>query len=143
MSVEAGDTGAELVQFLQAYEGDWVSREGQLVIDHPEVRRRLIEAIDRYTAIYRHGCTPPASTSWASIDNNKAFLAQTVVMTPNESLSIPNALKRERPEITTRTPQRSDGHSAHTATRFRSKAASMLRAGGRRGDRPDQEVLSE
>ncbi len=31
-------------------------------------------------------------------DNNKAFLAQTVVMTPNASLSIPNALKRERPE---------------------------------------------
>ncbi len=33
-----------------------------------------------------------------TIDNNKAFLAQTVVMTPNETLSIPNALKRERPD---------------------------------------------
>ncbi len=31
-------------------------------------------------------------------DNNKEFLAQTVVMTPNESLSIPNELKHERPE---------------------------------------------
>jgi hypothetical protein len=29
---------------------------------------------------------------------NKAFLAQTVVMTVNQSLSIPNALKSERPE---------------------------------------------
>jgi len=98
MSVEAGDTGAELVQFLQAYEGDWVTREGRLVIDQPDVRQRLIKAIDRYTTIYRKGCTPPDSTGWASIDNNKAFLAQTVVMTPNESLSIPNALKRERPD---------------------------------------------
>ena len=36
--------------------------------------------------------------SWADPGNNKAFLAQTVVMTPNMSLSIPNALKRERPD---------------------------------------------
>jgi multiple sugar transport system substrate-binding protein len=98
MSVEAGDTHAELAQFAQAYEGDWVTREGRLVIDQPDIRQRLIEAVDRYTSIYRKGCTPPDSTAWASIDNNKAFLARTVVMTPNESLSIPNALKRERPE---------------------------------------------
>ena len=36
--------------------------------------------------------------TWDNIGNNKAFLAQPVVMTPNNSLSIPNALKRERPE---------------------------------------------
>jgi multiple sugar transport system substrate-binding protein len=35
---------------------------------------------------------------WTNPDNNKAFLAQTVVMTPNPSLSIPAALKRERPD---------------------------------------------
>ena len=98
MSVEAGDTHAEFAQFAQAYEADWVTREGRLVIEQPDVRQRLIKAIDRYTAIYRKGCTPPDSTAWASIDNNKAFLARTVVMTPNESLSIPNAFKRERPE---------------------------------------------
>jgi multiple sugar transport system substrate-binding protein len=97
MSVE-GDTPAQFNQFVQAYEGDWVTREGRLVIDQPDVRQKLIEAVDRYTAIYRKGCTPPDSTAWASIDNNKAYLAQTVVMTPNESLSIPNALKGERPE---------------------------------------------
>jgi multiple sugar transport system substrate-binding protein len=98
MSIEAGDTIEQFNQFVQAYEANWVTREGRLVIDQQEVRQRLIEAIDNYTATYREGCTPPASTAWASIDNNKAFLAQTVVMTPNESLSIPNALKRERPD---------------------------------------------
>ena len=36
--------------------------------------------------------------TWPDIGNNKAFLAQSVVMTPNLSLSIPNALKRERPD---------------------------------------------
>jgi multiple sugar transport system substrate-binding protein len=76
MSVEAGDTHAELAQFAQAYEGDWVTREGRLVIDQPDIRQRLIEAVDRYTSIYRKGCTPPDSTAWASTDNNKAFLAR-------------------------------------------------------------------
>jgi multiple sugar transport system substrate-binding protein len=98
MSIEAGDTYGQVVQFVQAYEADWVTRDGRLVIDQPDVRQRLIEAVDRYTAIYRKGCTPPGSTDWAAADNNNAFLAQKVVMTPNESLSIPNALKRERPE---------------------------------------------
>jgi multiple sugar transport system substrate-binding protein len=36
--------------------------------------------------------------AWHPYGNNKAFLAQTVVMTPNETLSIPNALKHDRPD---------------------------------------------
>ena len=44
-----------------AYDADYVTRDGRLVIDDPEVRRRLIKAIDSYTAIYRKGCTPPDS----------------------------------------------------------------------------------
>jgi multiple sugar transport system substrate-binding protein len=65
------------------------------VIDDPEVRRRLIQAVDGYTAIYRKGCTPPDSVSWEPYSNNEQFLAQTIVMTPNSTLSIPNALKTE------------------------------------------------
>jgi multiple sugar transport system substrate-binding protein len=68
------------------------------VIDDPEVRRRLVKAIEGYTAIYRKGCTPPDAVSWDNAGNNKAFLAQSVVLTANETLSIPNALKRERPD---------------------------------------------
>ena len=83
---------------MEAYEADYVTRDGQLVIDDPEVRRRLIKALDSYTAIYRKGCTPPDSVDWDDYGNNKAFLAQTVVMTPNTTLSIPNALRAERPE---------------------------------------------
>jgi multiple sugar transport system substrate-binding protein len=98
MSVEAGDTSQQFVQFLQVYEADWVTREGRLVIDQPDIRQRLIEAVDRYTAIYRKGCTPPDSVTWDGFANNERFLDQAVVMTPNDSLSIPNALKRERPE---------------------------------------------
>jgi multiple sugar transport system substrate-binding protein len=64
----------------------------------PRSGRGLIKAIDSYTAIYRKGCTPPDSVRWEPSSNNKAFLAQTVVMTPNNTLSIVNALKHERPD---------------------------------------------
>ena len=36
--------------------------------------------------------------SWTGIDNNKAFLAQTVMMTANPTLSIPGALRTARPD---------------------------------------------
>jgi multiple sugar transport system substrate-binding protein len=67
------------------------------VIDDPEIRRRLAKAIDSYTTIWRQDCTPPDALSWDSAGNNKAFLAQRAVMTLNQTLSIPNALKSERP----------------------------------------------
>jgi multiple sugar transport system substrate-binding protein len=83
---------------VQAYEADWVTRDGRLVIDNPDVRQSLVKAMDGYTAIYRKGCTPPDSVAWTSSDNNQQFLAGAIVMTVNESLSIPNALKHERPQ---------------------------------------------
>ena len=61
MSVDSVDTMNGFWQFVDAYEADYVTRDGRLVIDDPEVRRRLIKALDGYTAIYRKGCTPPDS----------------------------------------------------------------------------------
>jgi multiple sugar transport system substrate-binding protein len=90
------DTLNGFLQFMAADKAQYVTRDGRLVIDDQEMRRKLISVVDRYTAVYRKGCTPPDSVSWDSSGNNKAFLAQTVIMTQNETLSIPNALKRER-----------------------------------------------
>jgi multiple sugar transport system substrate-binding protein len=92
------DTTNGFFPFLAAYEAHYVTRDGRLVIDEPEVRQRLVRAIDSYTAMYRKGCTPPGSVAWDNSDNNKAFHAQAVVMTVNQTLSIPNALKSERPD---------------------------------------------
>jgi multiple sugar transport system substrate-binding protein len=92
------DTELQVDQFRDAYAADYVTRDGRLVIDDPEVRRRLTKAIDSYAMIYRKGCTPPDAVTWDGRGNNKAFLAQAVVMTVNDTLSIPNALKRERPD---------------------------------------------
>ena len=141
-----------VAQFLAAYEADYVTREGKLVIDDPQVRQRLIKAIDGYTAIYRKGCTPPNSVTWADIGNNERFLAQMVVMTPNKSLSIVNALKRERPEDYYKNTATSNGHwvlrralrdqplffatpffrdAGHTATAKSLSVSSSPRAGSR------------
>jgi multiple sugar transport system substrate-binding protein len=100
MSAKAVDTRIQFDQFMQAYGADYVTREGELVIDDPEVRLRLIKTMDSYTAIYRKDCTPPDSVDWTmTVDNNnnERFLTQRVVMLPNDTLSVPNALKRERP----------------------------------------------
>jgi multiple sugar transport system substrate-binding protein len=98
MSIEGTDTTDQFFQFVSAYDADYVTREGKLVIDDPEIRKRLVRAIDAYTVVYRKGCTPSGSATWRDIGNNEAFLAGTVVMTANMSLSIVNALKRERPD---------------------------------------------
>jgi multiple sugar transport system substrate-binding protein len=90
------DTESQFRQFVAAYQADYVTRDGRLVIDDPEVRRQLVKAIDSYTSLYRKGCVPPDAMSWGNIDDNRAFLAQRVVMTANLSLSIVNALKHER-----------------------------------------------
>ena len=59
MSGEAADTMDQFFQFVAASDADYVTRGGKLVIDDPEIRQRLVRAMDSYTAVYRKGCTPP------------------------------------------------------------------------------------
>jgi ABC-type glycerol-3-phosphate transport system substrate-binding protein len=92
------DTESELEQFQLAYEALWLDRDRRLQVDDPKIREGMIKAMEDYTSIWRKGCTPPDAVNWTSSDNNKAFLAQTVVMTANATLSIPAALKRKRPD---------------------------------------------
>jgi multiple sugar transport system substrate-binding protein len=98
MSAEASDTQNGFEQFMEAYQANYVTRDGEIIIDDPEIKRRLIRAMDSYTAIYRKGCIPPGAVEWSNRGNNQAFLGQTIVMTANVTLTIPNALKREHPE---------------------------------------------
>lgn len=98
MSIEATDTWVQFLQFVAAYDADYVKPEGELVIDDPQIRRGLIEAMTSYTASYRNGCTPPDAVSWNAYGNNASFLAQESILTANETLSIPNELKDERPD---------------------------------------------
>jgi multiple sugar transport system substrate-binding protein len=97
MSAVGHDTDDDLFQFQLAYGTPWLDRDHQPRGDDPAVRAGIIKALAAYTAIWRKGCTPPDSTSWTNSSNNKAFLAQTVVMTPNATLSIPGELRTARP----------------------------------------------
>lgn len=134
MSAEGTDAPIGFEQFVQAYAANYLTREGELVIDDPLIRRRLIKAMDSYTAIYRKGCTPPDAVGWDNRGNNKAFLTGTIVMTPNTTLSIPNALRDERPEdyykntATIDWPAGADGQPLAIWTGF--FAAAVLKAGG-------------
>jgi multiple sugar transport system substrate-binding protein len=124
MSAGATDTYIGFYLFVSAYEADYVTPDGQLVLDSPEIRQRLVKAIDSYTAIYRKGCTPPDSLTWGDFDNNKTFLSQNVVMTANQTLSIPTRSSASIPTTTPTTPRRSNGHLGHMAGHFRSMARS-------------------
>ena len=64
MSAGADDTRIQFFQFLAAYEADYVTRDGRLVIDDPEIRRRLVLAHGQLYRDYRKGCTPPGSVTW-------------------------------------------------------------------------------
>jgi multiple sugar transport system substrate-binding protein len=98
MSASPSDTEQQIMQFVHAYEADYVTRDGRLAIDEPAVRMALVKALGSYTALHQKGCTPPDALTWDGISNNTAFLARRVVMTANASLSIPGALRTSRRE---------------------------------------------
>jgi multiple sugar transport system substrate-binding protein len=99
MSIAAAtDTETELTQFQLAYQASWMSPDRRVQLDDPKVRAGMVKAMSAYTEIWRKGCTPPDAIDWTSAGNNKAFLAQSVVMTANPSLSIPAALRTARPD---------------------------------------------
>ncbi len=92
-SARARDTYETFEQILEAYDAQILNQNGQLQVDNPEVRRRIVKALDWYTQFYRQGDVPPEAVTWLNPDNNRSLLNRQVVMTPNYSLSIPAAVK--------------------------------------------------
>jgi multiple sugar transport system substrate-binding protein len=98
MSAKASDTATGLDQFQNAYGVDYLSADGQPLLDDPAVKEQVVKILADYTAVWAKGCTPPDSVNWTNIDNNKAFHDQRVAMTINSTLSITNALRAKRPD---------------------------------------------
>ena len=63
MSAAATDTHDQLFQFQLACGAPWLDSARRLQVDDSTARAGLLEALDAYTAIWRKGCTPPASVS--------------------------------------------------------------------------------
>ena len=98
LSVAAVDTYEIFEQILEAYDVAVVDAEGKLQVDSPEVRQGIVNCLDWYAGFYLQGYVPPAAVNWLNPDNNRSLLNRQVIMTPNNSLSIPAALGRESTE---------------------------------------------
>lgn len=114
MSTGASDTYFVFEQILAAYGAELLDNNGELQIDQPAVREKIIKALDFYTSFYRQHYVPPGAVNWLDPDNNVNFLNHTTVMTPNPTLSIP-ASQRSKPDVyykeiaTVEWPDRPDG----------------------------------
>jgi multiple sugar transport system substrate-binding protein len=98
MAEASNDTGTNFWMFVNAHEADYVTRDGKLVIDDPDIQAKLVTVLNELATVYRKGCTPPDSVNWNNPDNNKQFHARRIVMTVNDTLSITNALRADRPD---------------------------------------------
>lgn len=91
------DSRANFNQFMVAYGGAGiVTPDGKLHVDDPAVKEAAIKAVTALTTPYKEGYVPPDAINWAGPDNNNAFHAKEVVMTPNYSISISVAVKKDK-----------------------------------------------
>jgi multiple sugar transport system substrate-binding protein len=92
------DTYEIFEQVLEAYDVQILDSQGQLRVDDPKVRQGIIQCIDWYTKFYKQGYVPPEAIHWLNPDNNRSLLNRLIIMTPNNSLSIPAAV-RQKPDL--------------------------------------------
>jgi len=89
MAAKENDANNLFHHFLVAYGGkDIVLPSGQLNVDDPAVRKAAVTALERMTTPYKKGYVPPGAINWGDVDNNNAFFARQIVMTPNATISI-------------------------------------------------------
>jgi multiple sugar transport system substrate-binding protein len=89
MAAKEADAGNLFHHFLVAYGGgDIVQPSGKLNIDDAVVRKAAVTALERLTTPYKKGYVPPGAINWGDVDNNNAFFAKQIVMTPNATISI-------------------------------------------------------
>ncbi|MDX2254525.1 MAG: ABC transporter substrate-binding protein [Pseudanabaenaceae cyanobacterium bins.39] len=76
-------------EFLEAYDVKILNEQGSLIIDRPDNRSKIIQALKRYTDFYKNGFVPPSASEWPDSGNNISFLESQSIMTVNSTLSIP------------------------------------------------------
>ncbi len=97
MSTTGDDPNNTFNQFLVAYGGGGiVTPDGKLHVDDPKVRAAVIKALTYVTTAFKEGYVPPSALNWGDPDNNNAFHAQEVVMTPNDTISISDAVMNNK-----------------------------------------------
>ena len=119
MATKEADSGNLFHQFLVAYGGvGIVTPDGKLNIDDSAVRQAATTTLERLTTPFKKGYVPPGAINWGDVDNNNAFFARQIVMTPNATISIA-AAQMDKPDlyykeiITRGVPMDNDGPSFH------------------------------
>lgn len=95
MSTEAGDTYQAFEHVLEAYNVRLIDREGNLLVDDPQVRQGIIRCLDWYTSFYLQGYIPEDAVDWNNAANNGKILNREILTTTNASLSIPAAIRQD------------------------------------------------
>ncbi|WP_245562101.1 ABC transporter substrate-binding protein [Stanieria cyanosphaera] len=95
LSVASSDTYLLFEHLLEAYNLTLVDREGNLLVDQPEIRQGIIQCLEWYSKLYQQSYIPPDAINWLNTDNNRNLLNRVVVMTPNVTLSIPAAVRQD------------------------------------------------
>lgn len=99
MAAKEADAGTLFHQFMITYGGtDIVTPDGKLNIDDPKIRKAAAMALERLTTPYKKGYVPPGAINWGDVDNNNAFFAKQIVMTPNATISIA-AAQMDKPDL--------------------------------------------
>ena len=95
LSAGAADTYYLFEQILAAKDVNILNAAGQLKIDRPDVRQGLIDSLQWVTDFYAAGYVPSDAVDWLNPDNNRNLLRRSIVMTPNTTLSIPAAVRKD------------------------------------------------
>ena len=99
MATKEVDAGNLFHQFLVGYGGvGIVTPDGKLNIDDPAVRKAATTSLERLTTPFKKGYVPPGAINWGDVDNNNAFFARQIVMTPNATISIA-AAQMDKPDL--------------------------------------------
>jgi multiple sugar transport system substrate-binding protein len=99
MATKEADSGNLFHQFLVTYGGAGiVTPDGKLNIDDPKVRKAAMTTLERLTTPFKKGYVPPGAINWGDVDNNNAFFAKQIVMTPNATISIA-AAQMDKPDV--------------------------------------------
>ena len=99
LSTTGDDPNNTFNQFLVAYGGGGiVTPDGELHVKDPKVRKAVIDTLNSLVKPFKAGYVPPSALNWGDPDNNNAFHAKEVVITPNDTISISVAVMHDKKE---------------------------------------------
>lgn len=99
LSTTGDDPNNTFNQYLVAYGGGGiVTPDGQVHVKDKKVREAVITTLKSLTDPFKAGYVPPSALNWGDPDNNNAFHAREVVMSPNDTISISVAVMDNKEE---------------------------------------------